>query len=60
MTADELLKVNLVTLCQQHVTLPVRFFPEAGTFEVAKQDTGGDILEATRTLQELGRARKLS
>jgi enterochelin esterase family protein len=33
--------------------LPVRFFLEAGTFEVDKQGTGGDILEATRTLRDV-------
>jgi enterochelin esterase-like enzyme len=29
--------------------LPVRFFLEAGTFEVDRERTGGDILEATRS-----------
>jgi enterochelin esterase-like enzyme len=33
--------------------LPVRFFLEAGTFEVDKESTGGDILEATRTLRDV-------
>jgi enterochelin esterase-like enzyme len=33
--------------------LPVRFFLEAGTFEVDKEGTGGDILEATRTLRDV-------
>lgn len=33
--------------------LPVRFFLEAGTFEVDRQRTGGDILEATRTLRDV-------
>ena len=33
--------------------LPVRFFLEAGTFEVDKEGTGGDILEATRTLRDM-------
>lgn len=33
--------------------LPVRFFLEAGTFEVDRERTGGDILEATRTLRDV-------
>jgi enterochelin esterase family protein len=33
--------------------LPVRFFLEAGTFEVDKEGTGGNILEATRTLRDV-------
>jgi len=33
--------------------LPVRFFLEAGTFEVDRQRTGGDILEATRSLRDV-------
>jgi enterochelin esterase-like enzyme len=43
-------------IAKQFVTspkLPVRFFLEAGTFEVDKQGTGGDILEATRTLRDV-------
>ena len=43
-------------IAKQFVTspkLPVRFFLEAGTFEVDKQGTGGDILEATRTLRDM-------
>ena len=43
-------------VAKQFVTspkLPVRFFLEAGTFEVDKQGTGGDILEATRTLRDV-------
>jgi enterochelin esterase-like enzyme len=43
-------------IAQQFLTspkLPVRFFLEAGTFEVDQQGTGGDILEATRTLRDV-------
>jgi enterochelin esterase family protein len=43
-------------IAKQFVTspkLPVRFFLEAGTFEVDKEGTGGDILEATRTLRDM-------
>jgi enterochelin esterase-like enzyme len=43
-------------IAKQFVTgpkLPVRFFLEAGTFEVDKEGTGGDILEATRTLRDV-------
>ncbi len=43
-------------IAKQFVTspkLPVRFFLEAGTFEVDKEGTGGDILEATRTLRNV-------
>jgi enterochelin esterase-like enzyme len=43
-------------IAKQFVTSPklrVRFFLEAGTFEVDKEGTGGDILEATRTLRDV-------
>jgi enterochelin esterase-like enzyme len=33
--------------------LPVRFFLEAGTFEVDRERTGTEILEATRTLRDV-------
>lgn len=33
--------------------LPVRFYLDAGTFEIDKEGTGGDILEATRTLRDV-------
>jgi len=32
---------------------PLRFYLEAGTFEVDKDGTGGDILEATRSLRDV-------
>jgi enterochelin esterase family protein len=47
-------------LVQQFITsrkLPVRFYLEAGTFEVDKDGTGGNILEATRTLRDVLRAK---
>jgi enterochelin esterase-like enzyme len=43
-------------IAKQFVTspkLPVRFFLEAGTFEVDRERTGADILEATRTLRDV-------
>ena len=43
-------------MAKQFVTspkLPVRFFLEAGTFEVDRERTGADILEATRTLRDV-------
>jgi enterochelin esterase-like enzyme len=43
-------------IAKQFVTspkLPVRFFIEAGTFEVDRERTGADILEATRTLRDV-------
>ena len=43
-------------ITKQFVTspkLPVRFYLEAGTFELDKDGTGGDILQATRTLRDV-------
>lgn len=43
-------------MAKQFVTspkLPVRFFLEAGTFEVDRESTGADILETTRTLRDV-------
>ena len=43
-------------IAKQFVTspkLPVRFFLEAGTFEVDRERAGADILEATRTLRDV-------
>jgi enterochelin esterase-like enzyme len=43
-------------ITRQFVTsakLPVRFYLEAGTFEVDKDGTGGNILEATRSLRDV-------
>jgi enterochelin esterase-like enzyme len=43
-------------IAKQFVTspkLPVRFFLEGGTFEVDRERTGADILEATRTLRDV-------
>ncbi len=43
-------------IARQFVTspkLPLRFYLEAGTFEVDKDGTGGNILEAMRTLRDV-------
>jgi len=43
-------------ITKQFVTspkLPVRFYLQAGTFEVDKEGTGGNILEATRALRDV-------
>jgi enterochelin esterase-like enzyme len=43
-------------IAKQFVTspkLPVRFFLEGGTFEVDRERTGAEILEATRTLRDV-------
>jgi enterochelin esterase family protein len=43
-------------ITRQFVTspkLPVRFFLQAGTFEVDKEGTGGNILEGTRALRDV-------
>ena len=47
-------------ITRQFVTspkLPVRFYLEAGTFEIDKDGTGGNILEATRTLRDVLKAK---
>jgi enterochelin esterase-like enzyme len=38
--------------------LPIRFYLEAGLFEVDLQGAGGDILETTRTLRDVLRAKE--
>lgn len=43
-------------ITKQFVTspkLPVRFYLQAGSFEVDKEGTGGNILEATRSLRDV-------
>jgi hypothetical protein len=37
--------------------LPLRFYLEAGTFEIDKQGEGGDVLEPTRHLRDVLRAK---
>lgn len=47
-------------MAKQFVTspkLPVKFFLEAGTFEVDRDRTGADILESTRTLRDVLQAK---
>jgi enterochelin esterase-like enzyme len=44
---------SIATLFAASKKLPVRFYLEAGTFEVDKEGIGGGILEATRALRDL-------
>ena len=47
-------------MTQQYVRrpqLPIRFYLEAGLFEVDLQGSGGDILETTRTLRDVLRSK---
>ena len=37
--------------------LPLRFYLEAGTFEIDKKGEGGDVLEPTRHLRDVLRAK---